>query len=137
MSATWRATLDLWENPIVVNKCPLIAVTNLKYYDTSGTLQTLSSDRYIVDSESEPWRVTPAFGYSFPSTQSRINAIQLNFTAGYASQAVVPANIKAAIMLIIGDLWKNRENIVIGRIVSMLPYGAEQMLVNERVRWIE
>lgn len=136
LTATWRATLDEWVNPVVVNKCPVIAVTSVKYYDTAGVQQTLSASQYIVDTESEPWRITPAYGCTLPPVRCQINAIQVNFTAGYASASLVPANIKAGIMLIIGDLWKNRENIVIGRMVSQIPWGAEQLFLNERITWI-
>lgn len=137
LTATWRADFDKFTDPLVINKCPVIAVSTLKYYNDSGTLTTLTSTNYNVDTDSEPWRIEPAYGYSWPSARAIFNAVQVTFTAGYSSVSTVPANIKAGIMLIIGDLWRNRENVVIGRSISRIPVGADELFLQERVMWYE
>ena len=136
MEQTWRATLDKVPSLIRINKTPLISVTSIQYYDSDGSLQTLSSDDYIVDGDGEPWRIIPAPGISFPSTQDRLNAVTITFKAGYASESLVPKNIIAGILMIVDDLWKNRGTIVTGTIVSEIPLTADKLFSTERIAWL-
>ena len=134
LTQTWKLTLDKFPlNAIICSKSPLISVTSITYIDPDGATQTWDSDEYIVDNQREPWRITPAWGYSFPLTQNRINAVTVTFTSGYASSSVVPANILHGMRLVIGDMYKNRENIVIGRQVNEIPRGAEALFSLERI----
>lgn len=135
LTQTWKLTLDKFPASGVIqcSKNPVIAITSIQYYDTAGDLQTWSADNYILDDQREPWRITPAYGLSFPSTQSRINAVTITFTAGYSSADTIPANIMQGMRLIIGDLYKNRENIVIGRLVSDISRNAIYAFHLERI----
>ena len=80
---------NLWFRPgvdsIHLNIGPVASVSSLKYLDTTGTQQTLATDRYFVDTITEPCRVTPVYGTSWPASLFRINAVQVQFVAGYAA----------------------------------------------------
>lgn len=94
---------------------PLQTIDSIKYYDTDGVLQTLSPSAYMVDIYSEPARVTPAVGTTWPSTQNRANAVEVRFTSGYgASGDAVPAGIRHWMLQQIGDMFENREATVMG-----------------------
>ncbi|MDQ7970750.1 MAG: head-tail connector protein [Oxalicibacterium faecigallinarum] len=56
--------------------------------------------------------------------------------AGTAGQdpMVVTKSIQAAILLILGDLYANREDTVVGTIVASLPRGAQALLQPYRVQ---
>ena len=131
----WRLTTDKFGSYLQINKTPVIAVEYVKYYDTAGVLQTLAANRYNVISSAEPWIIEPAPGITFPSTQVRRDAVQVEFTAGYASGAV-PKNIISAILLLVDDLWKNRGTIVTGTIVSEIPLTIDKLLDSERIAWL-
>lgn len=121
---------------IVPPLMPFTAVSSLKYIDSDGTEQTISSSNYIVDTACKPGRVVPAANYSWPTVQvDRKNAVTLRFSAGYSSADVVPASIKAAILLRLGTLYANREDIVTGTIVSPLGRVIEQLLSPYVNRW--
>ena len=72
---------------------------------------------YIVDNISEPGRIFPGIhsptggpvaGY-WPSVLYVPNAVQIHYTAGYGSTiASVPHNVKAAIMMLVADMYENR-----------------------------
>jgi uncharacterized phiE125 gp8 family phage protein len=93
---------------ILLPRSPLIAVTSFSYYDVNGVLQTLDPSAYIADGDSEPPRIAPSSGASWPSAQFRPNAVQICFTAGYPSADLVPAAAKHAIKLLIGSWYDNR-----------------------------
>lgn len=94
---------------------PLQTVDSIKYWDPSGVQQTLDPSAYIVDNVSEPGRVVPAVGTSWPSTQNRVNAVEVRFTAGYgADGSFVPAGIKQWMLMRVTDAFENREAVVMG-----------------------
>lgn len=68
---------------------PLIAVSSITYVDTDGTTQTLATSGYQVDAESEPARIVPAYGESWPTTRAQLNAVSITYTAGYAAPFTV------------------------------------------------
>jgi uncharacterized phiE125 gp8 family phage protein len=132
MPSTWKLTLDKFPSVIRVNKCPLISVTSLKYYNASNVLTTLTANtHYWVDSVSEPFRIIPV--NSFPSVYDRPGAVELTFTAGYSTDATIPIMIKHGMLLTIADMYRHRETIVIGRLVSELSKNAEWAFDQERL----
>lgn len=99
-----------WRIPIPLS--PLISIESIKYCDSSGTLQTVDPAVYtVIDGPISA--VEPAFNRAWPSPRSQIRAVQINFTAGYGDAAsAVPAPIRAAMKLLVGHLYRNREAVV-------------------------
>lgn len=99
---------------IVLPLPPLQTVDSIKYYDaTTGLLTTLDPSQYIVDNVSEPARITPAPNTTWPATQNRINAVEVTFTCGYGAAAAVPQGIKNWLLLRIGSLYENRQEVAV------------------------
>ncbi len=76
---------------------------------------------YQLDVHSEPARLTPAYGATWPATRDQANAVLIRYEAGYADAASVPAQIKTWMLLRIGMLYENRES-VSGMTLNELPY---------------
>lgn len=138
ISQTWDYYLDAFPDndaePIELPLPPCISVTGVYYTDANGVEQTWDTADYHVDLYSEPARVMPADGGSWPTPDDeRPNAVRIRFTAGYVTNDSPDADnpppaIKAAILLIVGDLYRNRETVVIGQTVAKLPWTAEMLL---------
>jgi hypothetical protein len=75
--------LDPSQWAMFLPRSPVQSVTSIVYADTPTTTQTLSPSTYIVDSDSEPARVTTAAGSFWPSAVFNPNAVQITFVAGY------------------------------------------------------
>lgn len=89
---------------------PIISVDSIKYYDTDGTLTTLSATEYTSDLVSVPARVTPAYGKSWPSTRDMVNAVVIEYSAGYGTTAAsVPEALRQAIIMLVCDLFEHPE----------------------------
>lgn len=120
---------------------PLLAVENIKYYDSDDVLQTASTDLYEVIGIGglKPGFISLKKDQSWPTTFSRHEAVIVRFIAGYVdtsqSPAVgeVPAPIIAAIKLTAGTLYANRESMVIGQTAVELPWAAKALLDPYRV----
>jgi uncharacterized phiE125 gp8 family phage protein len=135
VNTTFDLTLDCfpaWE--IRLPRCPLQSVTSITYIDANGDSQTVSSSDYIVDTKTKPGRITPAFGDSWPSTQSRINAVTVRFVAGYgAAASAVPDEWKQAILLLAGHWYGNREAGLVGTISKEIEFGVKNLLWMDRL----
>lgn len=114
---TWELVMDSFPvGPIQFPLPPLQSITSVKYFNVAGLEVTLGAAQYNVDAASEPGWVSPVS--SWPATFPTINAVSIRFVAGYTQ---VPAAIKAAILLMAGDLYAIREANVVGTIVAVNP----------------
>ncbi len=113
---SYRLELDAFPPSIIyLPKPPTLEVASIKYDDAEGTEQTLDPSSYEVDTAREPARVRPVSGYSWPATYDNFGAVRIEFTAGYGEDPTeVPEDVRAAIFLALGDLYENRESIVLG-----------------------
>ena len=107
-SDTWQLKLDAFPDEIRLDYPPIVAVQSITYIDEAGATQTLASNKYIADVSSEPGRIVPAFGATWPATRNTINAVTVNYTAGYGGH-LCPAAIKQFILLQVGHMYRTRE----------------------------
>lgn len=136
---TLKLTLDAFPSgsgSIRLPMPPLVSVSSVKYTDTEGVEQTLSSSLYQVDTASEPARIVPAYGQVWPSTRDELNAVRVEYVAGYGDDATeIPWRFKQAVLLILGDLYEHRETTVVGTISSEIEsVGVRNLLGPERVK---
>jgi len=61
INATWSWTLEAFPNIFYVPRPKLSSVTSIAYLDTAGSSQTLSTDVYSVDTNTEPGRIVEKF----------------------------------------------------------------------------
>ena len=134
MPQTWVLTLDHFPRHGIIDVPvpPLVSVTSLKYLDVDGALITLAANKYVVDNQTEPGRIVPAYGETWPAVQLMPNAVTIEFIAGYANAAAVPDPIKHAIRMIFGHYWTHREDAV-ERQLYTTPTGAKHLLDPYRV----
>ncbi len=133
--STWKLTLDTFPDVIELMTPPIASVTSVKYYDADGVQQTLSSAAYTVDMESHPGRIVPAYGYSWPTIQDRINAVEVIYTAGWANADAVPPAIVSWILVKIGTLYANREMVVTGTAAMANEIPFINSLLNPWIVW--
>jgi uncharacterized phiE125 gp8 family phage protein len=99
ITQTWRETFDAFPSAIELPKARLQSIVHVKFYDTAGAQQLLDPGCYLADAESEPGFVVPAAGYAWPATAARINAVEVQYAAGYgADDSAVPDVIKGYIL---------------------------------------
>lgn len=97
---------------------PVIDIVSVKYIDLSGVEQTISSSAY----ELRGCELAPVYGTSWPMPRWQPEAVRVQFRAGYAEDLTadplvpaVPAPVSAAIKLMVGDLYANRETVLDAR----------------------
>ncbi len=113
---------------IVFDHPPLISVESIQYVDANGATQTLATSEYDV-SAGTPGRARPKALKQWPGTRAgRMDAVIVTYKAGYSEDPIlVPASIRSAMLLTIGHLYLNREDVVPGARAE-LPIGAARLL---------
>lgn len=126
ITQTWTLYLDKFDTEIRTPLPPLQSVAEIKYTDTDGAEQILDPATYIVDTKSKPGRIVSVDGW--PDTDTTPNAVAVQFVAGYGSPGQVPETIKAAIRLMVADLYESRESYIVGTTAAPLPTTSETLL---------
>lgn len=101
MAATWELPLDSFPKVILVPKGPVRSITSITYTDTADASQTVTLADTDQDLDSEPARIQPVDGEVWPATKPGLNKVLVRYDSGYASLALVPETIKAAIKMFI------------------------------------
>ena len=126
MPQTWELALRRFPlQRIRLPKPPLVSVTSITYVDADGNSQVLASSEYQVNTRIEPGEIERAFRGTWPDIRDVPNAVVIQYVVGYggvgatddaarASLDQVAGNIRAALLLICGELWENRESSVVG-----------------------
>lgn len=120
MRQKWRVYFDGFCDVLPLCKGPVLSVDSVNYIDENGDAQVvggLASPNnpgafYELDIANECVRL--AYQATWPNTQYKANAVWVDFWAGYADtsaspQGTSPEDLKAAILLIVGDLYEHRE----------------------------
>lgn len=131
--------VDAFRNPhgsIRLYRSPAASLTSITYFDADNEEQTLtvsgSSAEVILDKVAQPATVSPHgvnLPDGWPSTYHRPDAVTLVYVCGWASAGDVPPAIKAAILLMVGEMYERRENFV-----KKLPTAVEHLLAPWVVR---
>lgn len=103
------------------------SVSWVKYDDIYGVEQTLATTEYEVYLVMEPAAIVQAYGKNFPGTRDKINAVRIRYVAGYANPEAIPSPIKSAMLLLIGHLYENREELTAVKMEEM-PTGSKALL---------
>lgn len=121
-SCTYTAYLDLDEmatyTPMEIWECyPITAITSVQYLDTAGATQTLSSSNYSTDVIECPARL---YFTSFPSVKSNtLNTIRINFTAGYTSKDLIPAEMLGWVKIMTAFFYETRQSEYVGNTANV------------------
>ena len=122
MPQTLELALDGFGDVIDLPRPPLVSVTSVKYLDESGVLQTMVEVDYLLDSHSEPARLKPAYGATWPATRRQMNAVLIRYQAVYENAEAVPQEVKDWMLIRIATAYEVRESVIVGASVAEVPY---------------
>lgn len=118
------------ERRIVLPLPPLRSVTSIKYVDGDGVLQTMDPADYVAFNAAGsppeivqgPGYVEPSFDSCWPATRAVPEAVRVRFEAGYGAPSDVPSLIKIWLLMRLGTLYENREQVIVGASVAETPF---------------
>lgn len=124
---------------IELPRTPLIELTKLSYLDENGDEVEIDADDYRAEEGGDPRqypRVVLNSDVSIPALGIFPGALRAEFAAGAADAAAVPAEIKAALRLLVVHLYENRSPVVIGSIINEVPFALKALIEMHQVRTI-
>lgn len=136
ITQTWELTADEFPTnnaPILLPNGRISSVTSFGYVDPENGVATMdgSPTQYYVDSSSIPGRVYLPSGGSWPTVSGQ-NSLTIRYTVGYGLAAAVPKAIKAAMLMLVGHWYENREAVSIVQMYSV-PFAIESILLPYRI----
>jgi uncharacterized phiE125 gp8 family phage protein len=135
MTQTWGQWLSPNPGTVLLLLGPVQSVSAIKYYDTDGALQTATLADFDVFGTPNRITVSPKSGKAWPTTQTRDDAIKIEYVVGYGSSPVnVPQTIRHALMMLVAHWYENRETTSEKQMLD-LPYGFTDMIGMERNQW--
>jgi uncharacterized phiE125 gp8 family phage protein len=136
ITRTYELTLDGWpcEDYIELPMPPALTITSIVSTLSDGTSSVWTAAEYQLDTTGFVGRLSPAYGYYWPSdTLREMAGIKITFTAGCgATAATVPNRVKHAIMMLVVELYENREDTDIKDSFTM-PWGVKALLSIDKV----
>lgn len=112
---------------------PIASISSVKHDDNDGAEQTVSSGDYRLVGQPSMPRIALAYGSSWPSTRWQSEAVRIRYVAGYGADPTdVPAPIRHAVLLMVADLYENRDA-TSEKPRTELPFAAASLLSTYRV----
>jgi uncharacterized phiE125 gp8 family phage protein len=115
-SQVWKAVLNQFPaagQVLQIPARPVQSVTAVTYLNDAGSLITEPLASFEIfcpgGDYAQAASLVPAVGKVWPSARNSPSSVQITFTAGYGLASAVPAPLKAALLLVLGDLFTNRE----------------------------
>jgi uncharacterized phiE125 gp8 family phage protein len=105
------------------------ALDTIKYYtDPANVLTTMAGTEYATQIRETGFYLEWINDTTLPDTyEDRLDGVQYNLQAGWVP-GDLPASIRQAVLLNIGDYYEERKNSIIGTIETNLSRGSEFLL---------
>lgn len=109
ITTSWRLVLPCFAATIRLPMPPIASVSGVEYRSEDDVWTLLDASAYTADVSGEPSFIVPAVGKAWPATRSGVNAVRVDYTAGFGSTAAdVPAPLRQWILLALTDLYQSR-----------------------------
>lgn len=135
LAQTWDYYFDVFpeaDGYIQIPMPPLISVTEfVSPVSTDSPEEPFTG--YDLDYSHSPARIYLPTTGSWPTVDGLINAGRIRFRAGYEDVEDIPSDIICGILLTLGNLYANRETVVIGSSATEIPWGAKDLLRQHRI----
>lgn len=125
--ATIIEAFDAFSDAMELKNTPVQSVVSVKYLDASNVEQTLAKSVYRLDTRSIKATINLEAGQTWPSISDKAEAVTIEYIAGY-SLGTAPTDLKAAALLVLGSLYEQRENHIVGVSASTVPMSAELLM---------
>jgi uncharacterized phiE125 gp8 family phage protein len=111
VTQSWRQDFCDWPACRILRlPFPDVTEATVKYFDDGNTENPVADAMVAVLSDTRGSFVRFSDAFTYPGLyDDRADAVQVTITAGYGDAAAVPTAIRAAILLLVGHWYANRE----------------------------
>lgn len=131
-TSTYKLVIPYFARRIRLAGAPIQSVDSITYRDVDGNVQTVDETLYRLTDDAIPSVVLTANSEWPTDVIMEHDAVTVNYTAGYGTEADVPEIIKQYIRVMVAYRYDVRKPTAIGTIVTPNPY-IRDMLESLRV----
>lgn len=132
ITQTWAQWVSRAPGNVRLRMGPFIALAGVAFWDADS----------LEDADTADFRVRKVGDFveiaaknAWPAADDRPDAIRISFTAGYGATADdVPADIRHALLLLVGHLYANREA-TREKALAEIPLGVDALIGRHRAGW--
>lgn len=131
VSQEWTAAFPGWPGSGMLRlPFPDVSEAVVAYSDADDAEHEVSASLFQLAHDAQGSFIWLRRGFNRPTVHDdRLDPVRVTFTAGYGDAADVPGALKAAIRLIVGHLYENRESVVVGTVdAKELPMGVAALV---------
>lgn len=124
---------------IAIEGGPVAGVVGISYFDEDGTFLAVDPAVYALDTTEQVAVIRLNTDQAWPTTNGENDNIKIQYALGYSipgdspQDAPLPSSVKAAILLLLAHLYKNRESTV-EQALSVTPMGVRFLLAQYQIR---
>lgn len=131
ISQSWRTVHDCWpqNRQIILPVAPLMSIIQIVVYDNGGDPTTLPLAQFQPETNANPARIfVPNSIVGLPEMREH-NGIEIDYVAGFgASGADVPADLRQALLSLVGYWFEHRDAVVIAGSGAVVPPGFDGLV---------
>lgn len=133
VTQSWRQDFCDWPACRILRlPFPDVTEATVKYFDDGNTENPVADAMVAVLSDTRGSFVRFSDAFTYPGLyDDRADAVQVTITAGYGDAAAVPTAIRAAILLLVGHWYANREA-ASAEAIEALPMAVDALLAPYR-----
>lgn len=129
---TWTVSLSGANGDLVLPVRPVQSIDAIAYFDPDDAEQTGTVADFYLFAHADRPVMRPKDGAAWPSVRRREDALTITLTAGMMA---VPDELIAAMKLLVGHWYENREAVSEGN-KGEVPMAVEMILDLHRDRWV-
>ena len=127
---SWRLVLDAWpvDRAVTLPVTPLISLEAVTAFDEQNDEHALALEQF----QSEPGRLLlPATVTGMPELRERLG-LELDYVAGFGDAGDVPADLKQALLVLVGHWFENRDAVLVAGSGAVIPFGFDRLVAAYR-----
>lgn len=124
---------DYFPHDFILRGAPIQSIVSVSFIDSDGNDQVLDPIDTLLDKDSEPGYLVPAYGRDWPETLPVPNAVRVRYVCGYGSAADVPQLIKQWMYLVIGAMYAQREAISDRQLFALPDRFGDRLIEDYRI----
>lgn len=136
----WALTGDQWSYSLAsasgdvrLPKGPVASIDSITYFDTDDAAQSATVSDFYLFKDTDMAIVRPKQGAEWPVTFAREDALTITFTT--SAPAVLPLEIKHAILLMVSHMYDERGTAT-EKQMHEVPYAVRDLVSLHRRGWI-
>mgnify|MGYP003131877846 CR=1 FL=1 len=135
-TCNWLYKCDVWEQSKTIPYSGVKTITKIEYYNDNGVLTTWQLANYYLDTSIFPNRICLHDNKEYPTLRDGIGNVHIYFNTTTKDFGGNLELAKQAVLIMIADMYENRQSVIVGRIASSIPKTSGYLLDTLKIQTV-